>query len=589
MLLLNIFFPSAYADPAESAAQDQPAGEGSRTATTDPIINRAKEAFSRGSDHYANGRYQEALKNFQEGLEIYSTIDNPQPSVKAGFLYNIGCAFKKLQRYEEAVAHFNEAADLYGRDTKDGRDALEQIRQAEELARGSSTPNDSGVATDSSRQTVQDDTAPHSASEAYNRARRLYEEARSGGFQASATRAALEAYEGYQRAHNPTGSRAEEVSGRIRMLRERLASSGASSTVSDGDPMPDLSNPFEETIDSPPPPPSSSSTTASQPKTTPTGSGGTSPSSGTAASGTVASASNRPSTGSSASTASPSRQTTAARQTRAKGSPGFSLVASYQMKRIKRSGKMVYNMNHFCTETQAFAMAENIGAIYKQYGNDSRIFRAVTIDDPVFKQREILVTLDGQDASTFTKYLNFVTVKMKKRHQAGKVTTGEIVITPESFNNSGNNFSMTYGWKDDANRTAWLNYEYQAIWSFHGGMEIRTSWTKTDSPMLALTPPHRYRTISIEGNGNTLTAAKVRHGVVTFNCRIGDHYVSQQATIRNNSPVPSMMLDIPEDPDNPDTQVGITWYLTKSRKLSSAKTKLEGDIIYWDELPKGGI
>ena len=106
---------------------------------------------------------------------------------------------------------------------------------------------------------------------------------------------------------------------------------------------------------------------------------------------------------------------------------------------------------------------------------------------------------------------------MKKRHQAGRVTTGEIVITPESFNNSGNNFSMTYGWKDDANRTAWLNYEYQAIWSFHGGMELRTPWTKTDSPMQALTPPHRYRTISIEGNGNTLTDSEVRHGVVTLN------------------------------------------------------------------------
>ena len=178
---------------------------------------------------------------------------------------------------------------------------------------------------------------------------------------------------------------------------------------------------------------------------------------------------------------------------------------------------------------------------------------------------------------------------MKKRHQAGDVTTAEIVVTPETFNSTGNNYSMTYGWKDDSDRTAWLNYEYQAIWSFHGGSEIRTPWTETDSPMLALVPPYHYRTVFIEGDGNTLTDAEVRHGVVTFSCRIGDKYITRQATIRNDSPAPSMILDIPEDPDNPETQVDITWYLTKGRKLTSEKSVLEGDILYWDELPKGGI
>ena len=542
----------------------------------------------RGQNHYVKKRFQEALEAFREALEAFSQSDNPVPAQRAAFLYNIGMVFMKMERYEEALAPFKEAADLFGHDSKDGRDALEKIRQAEKLAGGSAASPDSDAGTDSTRQTVRDEAATQSASEAYNRARRLYEEARSGGFQAAATRAALEAYEGYQRAHNPTGSRAEEVSGRIRMLRTRLAAGGASSTAATGGP--DLSNPFKETIGSPPPTPASSSAKTGPPKATSAGSGETKPSSGTAASATrTPSSGSSGSSKSSASPPSPGRKATAARKARASGSPGFSLVASYQMKRIKRSGKMVYNMNHFRTETQAFAMAENIGAIYKRYGNDSRIFRAVTIDDPVFKQREIRVSLDGQDASTFTKYLNFVTVKMKKRHQAGAVTTGEIVVTPESFNNSGNNFSMTYGWKDDADRSAWLNYEYQAIWSFHGGMEIRSPWTKTDSPMLALTPPYRYRTISIEGNGNTLTDAEVRHGVVTLSCRIGDHDITRQATIRNDSAAPSIVLDIPEDMDHPDTRVGITWYLTKSRKLSSAETKLEGDIIYWDELPKGGI
>lgn len=438
------------------------------------------------------------------------------------------------------------------------------------------------------------------ANEAYSNARRLYEEAKNGGFQTDATLMALMAYENYQRDFNPTGSRAEEVEGRIRMLRIRLESSadqGDKRSNVDSEQTPSVKDgkDSETWIPDLPPLPADPSednkkdTDSKEVKSTDKDKTET-PASGVSTTQTPAPSTPSSSTTASGSPAADAKKTaTSAQKKRSDGSPGFSLVASYQMKRIKRSGKMIYNMNNFRTETQAFAMAENIGSIFKRYGNDPGIFRAVTIDDPVFKQREIIATLDGQDASTFTKYLNFVTIKMRKRHQAGDSTTGEIVITPERFVNSNNNFSMIYGWKNDTDRDAWLNYEYQTIWSFHGGVEIRSPWIKTDSPMLAVSPPHRYRTISIEGDGESLTKEEVRHAVVTMNCRIGENYVSRQATIRNNGAAPSLIIDVPEDPENPETGVEITWHLTKNRKVSSGKFTLEGDIIYWDELPEGGI
>jgi len=428
-----------------------------------------------------------------------------------------------------------------------------------------------------------------SASEAYNRARRLDEEARKEVFSIEATRKAINAYEMYQAIHQPTGERAREIEGRIRMLKVQLEVAQTTEGEDAGKAGSDTQNtqiPEDESRNAGGAEPSKTDKTTLDPPES--AKNPSTPESETSPSKAAAAAGKKPESDAKSKTNKASK-TTAAEKARAAGDPGFSLVASYQMKRIKRTGKMVYHMNHYRTETQAFAMAENIGPIYKKYGNDARIFRAVTIDDPVFKQREILVTLDGQDTDTFSKYLNFVTVKMKKRHQAGDTTTGEIVITPETFNASGNHFSMTYGWKDDNDRTAWLNYHYQAIWSFHGGIEIRTPWTETDSPMLALSPPHRYRSISIEGDGETLSDADVRHGVISLNCRIGDKFIPQQVTIRNNSAAPSLILDIPEDPDNPETLIDITWYLKKNRKLCSAQTKLEGDIIYWDELPKGGI
>ncbi len=578
----NFIVPSAYAETSTSQIRDQTNIHGVGDPTGDQYVEQAREAFQKGLEHYSNKNYLEALAAFRKALETYSITSNPDPKEKAVFLFNTGMALMKLERYEEAIPSFSEAADLYGRDTKDGKDADAKVKEIEKILASRSV--------DTSNTQI-DQHPAESASESYNNARRLYEEARNAGFPPEATQKAIEAYEKYKSEHKPTGSRAEEVEGRIRMLKERLKADEGSGPVSDSKtsiedaltkdmenlklPDPDK-NPDDDTKKDTTVNTTDSGSELKLPDlkdlpALPTSSTGTQTKTGT--------------TGSSTST----KPKTTAQKARSDGSPGFSLVASYKMKKIKRSGKMVYNMNSYRTETQAYAMAENIGDIFKKYGRDSKIFRAITIDDPVFKQREIMVTLDGQDASTFTKYLNFVTVKMKKRHQGGDVTTGETVITPEIFNSEGNNFSMVYGWKDDSNRTAWLNYEYQAIWSFYGGIEIRTPWTETDSPMLALVPPHHYRSVSIEGDGSALTDAEVRHGIITFSCRLGDKYISQQVTIRNNGPAPSMVLDIPEASDNPETMVDITWYLTKSRKLASDKTALEGDILYWDELPKGGI
>ena len=673
--MMNLIAANAYADPPADT-------------------ERINQVIDRGYGLYDQGNYSSAIATFREALELYSQIPNP-PAAERGMLhYRIGDAYTEMRQYENAEQSYLRAADIYGRTSEDGRNAVADAANARSLASGSGESSDSGEQarqafnealelaraerceeaipifqeaerlgyrrpgsdhpegrlphnigacyyrlenyqqaidhfeealrryTNEEQELVQDteeairharemlgnqagggatsevsggeDAPAESASDAYNRACRLYEEARTGGFTPQAMRAALGAYERYQQAHSPSGSRAEEVSGRIRMLRSRLEASGepsrAATTGTGSSPSTGfLPNPFDASTSS-----STASGGASASASRSTASTSSSSSSTPTVSASSSSSSSSPSTSAAATrstgtrTARPGSGSSAASQ-RSNGTPGFSLVASYKLRKLKTSGRLEYEMNHYSNETQAFAMAENIGAIYKKYGNDPSVFRAVTIDDPVFKQREIMVTLDGQDTATFTKYLNFVTVKMKKRHQAGEVTTGEIVITSETFNTSGNHFSMAYGWKNDADRTKWLDYEYQATWSFHGGVEIRSPWTKTDSPMLALSPPHRYRSVSIEGDGDILSDAEVRHAVITLLCKIGDRYIPQQVTIRNNSPAPTLLLEIPEDPDNPDTKVDITWYLTKNRKRTSVQTKLEGDIIYWDELPKGGV
>ncbi|WP_353661671.1 hypothetical protein [Hydrogenimonas sp. SS33] len=268
---------------------------------------------------------------------------------------------------------------------------------------------------------------------------------------------------------------------------------------------------------------------------------------------------------------------------KAKAPHPISLIASYRLKHIKRSGHFKMTLNRFRTETQAFTMSENIGPLYRRWGSDPSVFRAVLIDDPVFKQRDIFVTLDGQDADTFAKHINFVTVRMRKRHQSGAVTTDEVVITPDLFNEKGNNFVLRYGWKGDNDREAWLDYEIQATWSFHGGVEITQPWEHRNSAMLSVAPPFKYRTLSIEGDAQTLREAKVRHAVVTFESSIDGKTLKTEVTIRNQGAAPTALVDIPVGMDGKTTAT-ITWYLKGGKKIVSKPIPVVGDILYWDEL-----
>ncbi|MFP3869529.1 MAG: tetratricopeptide repeat protein [Syntrophobacteria bacterium] len=535
-----------------------------------------KQAFEKGEQAFHKEDYAEALEWYKKSAELYEQAKGEKSGACA---YDIGQCLRKLDRCPEAIGYYREAISLLDKESKKASafgylavcleemekyiEALDAHRRAAELH---------GPDTDYGKACSQQ--AAKMAAKLYNRARRLDQEAGTSGYQTDDVEEALQAYERYLEHGKPSDTRADEVRGRIRMLERKVAQTDKET---------------EETL---------VASTEQHPQVAKASSENKSKEpSAKEKDGQLEEALDKALTerdkSSEGKKEKPQKKKKDKKSTGAKkrkdGSPGFSLVASYRLKKIKRSGHMLYHLNHYRTETQAFAMAENIGDLYRRYGSDPQVFRAVTIDDPVFKQREVLVTLDGQDAATFSEHMNFVTVQMKKLHQSGEVTTDEVVITPEKFNESGNAYVLSYGWKGDHDRTAWLDYQVRALWSFHGGVEIRTPWTRYNTAMLALEPPHRYRTIAVEGEGERLAEANVRHAVVTVTSMVGGKPVVTQATIRNRGPAPSVMLDVPEEREGPPCEVSITWYLRGGEKVTSPALLLEGDILYWDELPEKGV
>ncbi len=105
--------------------------------------------------------------------------------------------------------------------------------------------------------------------------------------------------------------------------------------------------------------------------------------------------------------------------------PTFAVVAAFEMKKVRQRGIFKIDLNKFTTDSLTLRFDENIGDL-SPLRADSRHFREINLDDPLYRQREINVMVDGLNAQDFGQYINFVTVQMRKKHGAGEESFDEV-------------------------------------------------------------------------------------------------------------------------------------------------------------------
>ena len=170
--------------------------------------------------------------------------------------------------------------------------------------------------------------------------------------------------------------------------------------------------------------------------------------------------------------------------------PDFAIMGVFEMKKVRQRGVFRIDLNKFTTDNITMRFDENIGDL-QRYMDNERYFRQVNLDDPLFKQREIAAILDGYNADDFGKYINYVTVRLRKRHQNGQYTQDEVRIDRSNFNQEGNFFSLLYGWKGDNDRRRWRDYEVDAQWSFFGGHTVEVPAYTSSYNAINLSPPYQ--------------------------------------------------------------------------------------------------
>jgi hypothetical protein len=266
----------------------------------------------------------------------------------------------------------------------------------------------------------------------------------------------------------------------------------------------------------------------------------------------------------------------------------FSLHASYKMKDIKRSGKAKMDFGHFSSESINMTMAGNIGDLYARFGDDKNVFRSTNLDDPVFKQREVFVTIDGRSEKDFADYVNFVTVAMRKRHENGEETIREVVIDEKKFKDQRNRFKMVYGWKGDNDRSRWLSYEYRTVWNFRQGIQVKGEWRETDTFVINVLPPYEYRRISLEADPDIFEENGIRHALVKFYYRFFGQEIPLQGVVRVKGGSAVAKLEYVCESGNFDYDYEVKWYRKGGQHLYQSRRSDSSEILYVDELPEDG-
>ena len=261
------------------------------------------------------------------------------------------------------------------------------------------------------------------------------------------------------------------------------------------------------------------------------------------------------------------------------------ITGTYARKEVRKSGKTRIHLNNQAPVERNIMLAANIGDLFKRFGDDSNVFRTVNLSDPAYQQREIRVGLDGSILPEFEKYINSVTVTLRKKHQNGRQTLQEIVVDPRVLNAESRDLRMIYGWNGDSDRARWLEYEYRTRWSFKGGGLHETDWLRTETNMIDLYAPYRRNTVELIADPDALAEQQVRGVAVRVEYDFFNGQRSEDLSFHQLDQIDGKELELTLPLNVFDYRYFVTW-IRRGMPPLEASGRDDTGVIFVDDLPE---
>ncbi len=260
----------------------------------------------------------------------------------------------------------------------------------------------------------------------------------------------------------------------------------------------------------------------------------------------------------------------------------YSVHGAYKLKDLKTTGHSVMNFNSRTPVTRHHYITFNMGDLYRKYGDNPRFFTTVPMDDPDFQQRVVHVGLDGTLLNEMGKMINNVTVTLKKEHQGGAQTVQELIITPQTMNDSVLNLKMVYGSKSDNDRLEWLNYAYRTNWKFSGGGTYSTGWQTESSSMINLFCPFKRTHVQLIGDAELLQDEGVRAAIIQIRYPFFGETRSSRIIWKPGEIIEEKSAELTLPIEEDSYSYNITWVKTGGSRSRKEGTGNSG-IIFMDE------
>jgi hypothetical protein len=218
-------------------------------------------------------------------------------------------------------------------------------------------------------------------------------------------------------------------------------------------------------------------------------------------------------------------------------------------------------------------------------GPDSKYFRTVNLDDPVFQKRDVIFQVDGNFAESFTEILNFVTVSFRKKIAPDQTdVTADLVFKKEDLEKGKNMQSVSYPRLGVAG-PEWLNYDYRLSWSFKGNEKtiqvpkVPDQWLSGSSPAVSLIPPFEKRVVSIDADRGYFKNAGIRSATVRFFVILnGKAQAQKNIILRADDTESTSQLALYHDKGEPAIYQ-VTWY-TKDKTKKMDPVQLTDDYLF---------
>lgn len=262
---------------------------------------------------------------------------------------------------------------------------------------------------------------------------------------------------------------------------------------------------------------------------------------------------------------------------------GFGFHAGYQFKEMRSEGTSILNFNHRSSVERHGLITFNIGDFYTRFGADTTYFKVVNLGDPVYDQRNVHVGLDGALLPEFDRYINSVTVTLRKIHGDNSTTLREVVIGRNTPEEEIPRLRMVYGWSHDSDRLEWLAYEYRTKWSFEGGGSYETDWIRSDGSQINLYAPYQRRTIQLVGDAVDLERRGVRAVIVYVEYPFFGESRRHQLVVRPGDVVEDKTVEITLPRDEFAYNYRIRWLLEGGQIEASGSD--DTGLIFIDEIP----